>query len=113
MASFVADPDDIETYRDNTIEEIEYFCSCLKEVQRDSPSMPGKVCGMDYQQMAAASVFHTIIEQEEYAAGKWEATSPFSTEEHKKLLACMVESAKLVFGEEEYERWYKSRKLRE
>jgi hypothetical protein len=65
---------------------------------------------MDFQQMAASTIAHMIIQQEEYAAGKWEKTSPFSTEEHKKLLACMVESAKLVFGEEDYEQWYKSRK---
>ena len=109
MASFVADPNDVETYRDNTVDEINYFCSCLKEVQRDEPSLPGKICGMDWQQMSAASIFDLIFEQEKYAAGKWKATSPFSTEEHKKLLNCMEESAKLVFGEE-YETWYKARK---
>lgn len=112
MASFVADPNDIETYRDNTVEEIETFCSYLKEVQL-GPTMPGKICDMDSQQFAASMVFHIIFSQEEYAAGKWEKTSPFSTAEHKKLLACMVESAKLVFGEEEYARWYESRKSRE
>ena len=110
MGKYKPTQEDIETYRDNTIDEIDMFCTALKEVQRDSPSLPIKLCGMDWQQMSAATIFHFIFEQEEYAAGEFEATSPFSTEEHKKLLACMIESAKLVFGEEEYGKWYESRK---
>lgn len=110
MGKYKPTKEDIETYRRNTVDEIDYFCSCLKEVQQDEPSVPGRMCGMDYQQMAAATIFHFIIQQEEYADGVWKDTSPFSTEEQKKLLDCMVTAAKLVFGEEEYERWYKSRK---
>lgn len=97
---------EIEAIRKNYLQNrdctVEDFKSALKEVQRDSPSVGGIIAGMDFQQFRAMSVFHIILEQEEYAESKNPYTIP---EEEKALLADFVREAKEVFGDD-YDKWY-------
>lgn len=89
-------------YLENRAEQIANFDSCLREVQRDQPSTGGIICGMDFQQFSALTVFNTILEQEEYTKN----TSPWvDQEEEKVILAGFIRQAKEVFGDE-YDNWY-------
>lgn len=89
-------------YLENRNETLGLFKSSLEEVQRDSPSVSGKICGMDFQQFSALTVFNTILEQEEYTRNK----SPWvDQEEERIILGDLIKQAKEVFGDQ-YDNWY-------
>src|SRR5689334_2819451 len=89
-------------YLENRNETLGLFKSSLKEVQLDSPSVSGKMCGMDFQQFSALTVFNTILEQEEYTRN----TSPWvDQEEERIILSDLIKQAKEVFGDQ-YDNWY-------
>lgn len=95
-----------QIYLQNRKELLELFESSLKEVQLDSPSVSGKIAGMDFQQFSVFTVFDTIFEQEEYTKN----ISPWvDREEERTILADLVQRAKSVFGDK-YDIWYNSRK---
>lgn len=99
---------DRENYLHNRNNMIEDFHNSLKEVQRDKPSVAGKIAGMNYQQFSARSVFLAIKEQEEYiiTADKFKLHY-VDVEEEKVILKEMIKAAKKVFGAS-YKEWYDS-----
>jgi hypothetical protein len=86
----------------NYINYITDFCWQLKEVQRDEPSVPGKINGTDFQQFSAYCIFETIREWEGYL----DIPSPLGIDE-QKLCDKFKEAAKLVFGDA-YDEWYRN-----
>lgn len=101
MASYFTSTDKAEIHQ-NYMNYIEDFCAALKEVQREHPSVEGKINGMDYQQFCAVKIFLLIKEWESYI----DIPSPIDIDE-KKLLNKFVEAAKLVFGDA-YDEWHKA-----
>jgi len=97
-----------ENYLHNRNNMLEDFYAALKEVQKDKPSVGGKIAGMDFQQFSARSIFRSIKEQEEYiiTAAKYKLLY-VDVKEEKSILKDMIKEAKKVFGTP-YEEWYKS-----
>jgi len=100
-----------KVYLENRGEQIEFFKSCLKEVQLNEPSLSGKIAGMDFQQFSALTVFNTIIEQEQYVENKHNSPWVF-TEEEKEILGNLIKQAKEVF-KDDYDSWYNHCKKRQ
>jgi hypothetical protein len=97
-----------QTYLENRNAILEDFAADLEEVQRESPSVDGKIAGMDFQQFRAYAIFAAIIDQEEYIdyARRFNLLYVNPTEE-QTILNKMIAQAKGVFGDQ-YEEWYNS-----
>jgi hypothetical protein len=96
----IVEKQDREIYLSNRNNMLEDFHNSLEEVQKDKPSVGGEICGKNFQQFAASSVFYAIKEQEEYIAytEKYKPAYVILKEE-KKILKDMIAAAKKVFGE--------------
>lgn len=97
-----------ENYLHNRNNMLEDFHSALKEVQREKPSVGGKIAGMDFQQLSARAIFRDIKEQEEYiiTAAKYKLFY-VDVKEEAVILKDMIKAAKKVFGDS-YKEWYES-----
>lgn len=101
---------DRDIYLNNRNDMLEDFKASLEEVQRSSPSVGGIIAGMNFQDMAAYTVFNSIIEQEEYI----EYTKEYKPDyvvlfEEQDILKNMIAQAKAVYGKE-YNAIYKNAK---
>lgn len=95
-----------KTYLQNREFMLEAFDSSLKEVQKDKPSVGGKIAGMDFQQFSAISIFIAIKDQEEYIDYAKESSPKYvDWEEETLILKGMIKKAKAVF-KKDYNSWY-------
>lgn len=101
---------DREVYIRNRNDMLEDFKSSLEEVQKSEPSIGGIIAGMDFQDMAAYTVFNSIIEQEEYIkyTKKYKPDYVVLSEE-QEILKDMIAQAKSIY-KEEYNASYKMAK---
>lgn len=90
-----------ENYLHNRNTRLEDFYACLKEVQQNESSMPGKIGGIDLKQASQLSVFRAIKEQTTYIQTATKYKLPYvKVAEEKVILNDMVKAAKKVFGKE-------------
>jgi hypothetical protein len=110
MGSFIAYKNPPrEIYLEGKERTLEEFQSALKEVQRDEPSVGGKIAGMDFRQFSALQVFNIIVEQEQCVTGRFKDEPYIDQKEEKKILKQMIKDAKKVFGDA-YDEWYQNAK---
>lgn len=101
---------DREIYLNNRNNMLEDFYSAIEEVQKPSPSVQGKIAGLNFQDFNKINIFTLIKEQENYIQDIKKYKMPYtSLEEEETILKDMVKEATKVFGDV-YEDLYKSHK---
>lgn len=97
---------DRENYLKNRDIELEFFRSCLEEVQRDKPNIEDVIGGMDYQQFSLARIFCMIKSQEQYTLyNQKHPVSYIDIKEEKAFHKQMIKEAKKIF-KQNYDKLY-------
>lgn len=92
--------------RNQIKKDFDYY---LKEVQRDEPSIGGKVAGMDFRQFSAIQLFQMIKDQKEYVdyCKKYKYYLEYDdAEKEVEFYKYMTSKVKKIFGKD-YKYWMK------